>query len=61
MKLLQITRNESTLISYNFKKHGSWVLVIRTTNGIGNAFAFKLASRGLSLVLGDFVKKSNRA
>ncbi|CAI9268124.1 unnamed protein product [Lactuca saligna] len=35
----------------NLKKDGSWVLVTGPIDGIGNAFAFQLASKGLNLVL----------
>ncbi|CAI9279785.1 unnamed protein product [Lactuca saligna] len=35
----------------NLKKDGSWALVMGPTDGIGKAFAFQLASKGLNLVL----------
>jgi 17beta-estradiol 17-dehydrogenase / very-long-chain 3-oxoacyl-CoA reductase len=33
------------------KKFGEWVLVTGSTDGIGKAFAFELAKRGLNVIL----------
>ncbi|XP_060669706.1 very-long-chain 3-oxoacyl-CoA reductase 1 isoform X4 [Ziziphus jujuba] len=37
--------------SKNLKEYGSWALITGSTDGIGKALAFDLASRGLNLVL----------
>ncbi|KAG8384906.1 hypothetical protein BUALT_Bualt04G0166900 [Buddleja alternifolia] len=35
----------------NLKKYGSWALITGPTDGIGKAYAFQLAKKGLNLVL----------
>ncbi|KAI3902618.1 hypothetical protein MKW92_050536 [Papaver armeniacum] len=35
----------------NLKKYGSWAIVTGPTDGIGKAFAFQLARKGLNLIL----------
>ncbi|RVW74310.1 Very-long-chain 3-oxoacyl-CoA reductase 1 [Vitis vinifera] len=35
----------------NLKDYGSWAVVTGSTDGIGKALAFELASKGLNLVL----------
>ncbi|TXG56142.1 hypothetical protein EZV62_017455 [Acer yangbiense] len=35
----------------NLKKYGSWALLTKPTDGIGKAFSFELARKGLNLVL----------
>ncbi|XP_058102098.1 very-long-chain 3-oxoacyl-CoA reductase 1-like isoform X2 [Magnolia sinica] len=35
----------------NLKGYGSWAMVTGSTDGIGKAFAFELASKGLNLIL----------
>lgn len=35
----------------NLKKYGSWAVVTGSTDGIGKALAFELASKGLNLIL----------
>ncbi|KAJ0038868.1 hypothetical protein Pint_23612 [Pistacia integerrima] len=35
----------------NLKDYGSWAIITGSTDGIGKAFAFELASKGLNLVL----------
>uniref|UniRef100_A0A7N0TF24 Uncharacterized protein n=1 Tax=Kalanchoe fedtschenkoi TaxID=63787 RepID=A0A7N0TF24_KALFE len=37
--------------SKNLKKYGSWALITGPTDGIGKAFAFELAKKGLNLIL----------
>jgi 17beta-estradiol 17-dehydrogenase / very-long-chain 3-oxoacyl-CoA reductase len=40
-----------TLGSVNFKKYGKWAVVTGCTDGIGKAYAEKLAKKGLNVVL----------
>ncbi|KAK9277145.1 hypothetical protein L1049_006684 [Liquidambar formosana] len=35
----------------NLKKYGSWAVITGSTDGIGKAFAFQLAQKGLNLIL----------
>ena len=35
----------------NLKEYGSWAIITGSTDGIGKALAFELASKGLNLVL----------
>lgn len=35
----------------NLKEYGSWAIITGSTDGIGKAMAFELASKGLNLLL----------
>ena len=37
--------------SKNLKSYGSWAIITGSTDGIGKAFAFEMASKGLNLLL----------